>query len=68
MGWYNYGSAWHVDHVKPCVSFDLTDREQQLACFHYTNLQPLWDVINVEKGESLTYDTAYAVALTPYPS
>ena len=68
MGWYNYGSAWHIDHVKPCVSFDLTDREQQLACFHYTNLQPLWDVINVEKGDSLIYDTAYAVALTPYPS
>lgn len=68
MGWYNYGSAWHVDHVKPCVSFALTDREQQLACFHYTNLQPLWDAINTEKSDSLTYDTAYAVALTPYPS
>lgn len=68
MGWHNYGSAWHMDHVKPCTSFNLTDLSQQRACFHYTNLQPLWDEINREKRDSLTYDTDYAVAMTPYPS
>jgi hypothetical protein len=51
MTWENYGkNGWHVDHVKPCASFDLTDPEQQRACFHYTNLQPLWWDENIRKG------------------
>jgi hypothetical protein len=36
----NYGE-WHVDHIKPCASFDLSKEENQKKCFHYTNLQPL---------------------------
>ena len=46
----NYG-LWHVDHIKPCFSFDLTDPEQQKICFHYTNLQPLWALENIKKGK-----------------
>ena len=31
MNWENYGSSWHVDHVKPCSLFDLTnDYDRQL--------------------------------------
>lgn len=45
----NYG-LWHVDHIKPCNSFDLTDLEQQKICFHYNNLQPLWAEDNLKKG------------------
>ena len=26
------GDGWHVDHIGPCASFDLTDEEQKLAC------------------------------------
>jgi len=44
----NYG-AWHVDHIRPCSSFDLTDLEQQKKCFHWTNLQPLWAADNLKK-------------------
>jgi len=51
MSWDNYTShGWHIDHIKPCVSFDLTDKEQQKQCFHYTNLQPLWSKDNCSKG------------------
>ena len=49
MSWDNYGK-WHVDHIKPCCSFDLTDIEQQKVCFHYTNLQPLWAMDNIKKA------------------
>ena len=51
----NYG-LWHVDHIKPCSSFDLTDPEQQKICFHYKNLQPLWAEDNLKKGTKLNYD------------
>ncbi len=49
MCWNNYGK-WHVDHRKPCASFDLTDSEQQKICFHYKNLQPLWAKDNFNKN------------------
>jgi len=48
----NHGK-WHVDHIKPCASFDLTDAKQQAECFHYTNLQPLWSEQNLKKGSKL---------------
>ena len=41
---------WHVDHIKPCSLFDLTDPEQQKECFNYKNLQPLWAEENLRKG------------------
>lgn len=51
MSWENYGRyGWHVDHIRPCCSFDLTDSEQQKECFHYSNLQPLWAKDNLSKG------------------
>ena len=40
----------HIDHIKPCASFDLSQPDQQKICFHYTNLQPLWAKDNLEKG------------------
>ena len=52
MTWDNYGE-WHIDHIRPCSSFDLTDAEQQRECFHFSNLQPLWAVENLRKGAKL---------------
>lgn len=43
MSWDNYGlNGWHLDHIIPCRTFDLSDPEQQKKCFHYTNQRPLW--------------------------
>lgn len=52
MSWENYGK-WHIDHILPCASFDLTIEENQRKCFHYTNLQPLWAEENISKGCSV---------------
>lgn len=49
MSWENYGPVWHVDHVRPCASFDLSDPVQQRACFHFSNLQPLFAEDNIRK-------------------
>jgi hypothetical protein len=48
----NYGK-WHVDHIIPCASFDLTIPEQQTKCFHYTNLQALWASENIIKSDKI---------------
>ena len=54
MSWDNYGFyGWHIDHIIPCASFDLTDPEQQKKCFHYTNLQPLWAEDNYKKRDKI---------------
>jgi hypothetical protein len=49
MSWDNHGE-WHIDHIIPIDSFDLTDPAQQRECFHFTNLQPLWAKDNWSKG------------------
>lgn len=54
MSWGNHGvNGWHIDHIIPCAHFDLSDAEQRLKCFHYTNLQPLWAKENREKRDKL---------------
>ena len=50
MSWDNRGKVWHIDHIRPLASFDLTDVEQQRVACHYTNLQPLWASDNFRKG------------------
>jgi hypothetical protein len=49
MTWKNYGK-WHIDHIRPCASFNLNKPSEQKKCFHYTNLQPLWAKENLKKS------------------
>ena len=53
MTWSNYGK-WHIDHILPCASFDLSTIEEQRRCFHFSNLQPLWAKDNLSKGARIT--------------
>lgn len=52
MTWENCGrNGWHIDHDRPCKSFDFTDPAQQRLCFRFTNLKPLWEADNISKSD-----------------
>lgn len=52
MCWENFG-AWEIDHIRPVASFDLSDPDQQKACFHFSNCQPLWKEENRAKSDKI---------------
>lgn len=52
MNWENI----HIDHMIPCIQFDLSKAEAQKQCFHYTNLQPLIARENLSKSSKNLYD------------
>ena len=55
MSWENYGGhssdKWSMDHIIPICHFDLSKKENVKKCFHYTNMQPLWNNLNSAKGK-----------------
>ena len=54
MDWTNHGKfGWHIDHIKPISSFNLIIEKQQLECFNYKNMQPLWWHDNLSKGNKI---------------
>ena len=60
MNFENHGvgeGKWHVDHRRPCASFTFETEEEKHMCFHWTNLQPMWHVDNMKKGDKFDADT-----------
>lgn len=52
MNWDNYGSYWHIDHIKPKSWFiyESIEDEQFKMCWALENLQPLEASENLSKG------------------
>lgn len=52
MSW-DKPNSFHIDHIRPLASFDLTDPEQRKAACHWSNLQPLYPEENLRKGAKI---------------
>ena len=55
MAWNNHGKVWHIDHIRPLSSFDLTRLDQQLEAFHFSNTQPLFAFENLTKKDKWNF-------------
>jgi hypothetical protein len=53
MSWHNHGKYWHIDHIKPCSSFDLTNNDMLHDCYNWSNLRPLHFLDNLSKGDKI---------------
>lgn len=51
MNWKNYGLIWHIDHIIPCSSWNFNNLFDNLCCWNYRNLQPMWALQNKSKGD-----------------
>lgn len=40
MSWDNYGSYWSIDHIIPVSKFDLTNEDEKMKCWNWSNLVP----------------------------
>lgn len=56
MNWDNHGVYWHIDHVKPCSSFDLTNQDDIKKCFNWSNVRPIEKTINLKKNDKIDLD------------
>jgi hypothetical protein len=53
MNWDNYGKYWHIDHIIPVDSFDLTNETQKKICWNWTNLVPFVKKANSSKKSNI---------------
>lgn len=53
MNWKNRGSYWHIDHIMPCASYNLSKQKEIHECYHWTNLRPLYKKENIQKSDKI---------------
>jgi len=53
INWDNYGSYWHVDHIRPKTSFNykIAEDPEFKECWKLSNLQPLEAIANMKKSD-----------------
>lgn len=54
MTWENR-REWHLDHTRPCSSYNLDKKADQQDCFKWINLCPLWAHDNLTKHDKVNW-------------
>lgn len=54
--WDDYGKTWHLDHIKPCSSYDLSKESEIEECFSWKNTIPLKASDNLVKHNKIDDD------------
>ena len=49
MNWENYGSFWSIDHIIPVCKFDMTNEDEKLRCWNWSNMMPVTVAFNSTK-------------------
>lgn len=57
MSWTNYGTFWHIDHIRPISSFNILEfgDDEFKACWALSNLRPLEKKANIIKRDKITH-------------
>ena len=55
MCWANFGTYWHVDHVKPVAMYNHENEAAKYECWNWTNLRPLEAGENRSKSDKVDY-------------
>lgn len=50
IDWKDFKENYHMDHIIPCDSFDLSNIEEQKKCFYWKNIQILTKEDNLKKS------------------
>ena len=53
MNWDNYGTYWSIDHIIPVSKFDLSNDEEKLKCWSWSNLIPVTVKFNSSKKDTI---------------
>lgn len=53
MNWDNHGNYWHIDHVKPCESYNMSDDNELKECFNWSNVRPVEKTLNLIKNDKI---------------
>jgi hypothetical protein len=56
MNWDNHGSYWHIDHVKPCSSYNMLDDNEIKQCFNWMNVRPIEKTLNLSKNDKIDHE------------
>lgn len=64
--WENYGKIWEIDHVIPCATFNLVEKNNVYKCFNWKNTQPVNKNFNRKKNSKIIINQNFEQQLRLY--
>ena len=64
--WENYGKNWEIDHVIPCATFNLVEKNDVYKCFNWKNTQPVNKNFNRKKNSKIIINQNFEQQLRLY--